>query len=109
MTSEYIYVPGLWRCAKCKFTLVQANLNVADGSVTARDEPDRCPNCNLPLWRVTERAARIEAEQMAEQAVTQRIDIEDVLRSLIGHWDEFGPDGLDELFDRARAALKGGA
>lgn len=53
-----VYVPGLWRCAKCAFQLVQANLHASNGAVTTRDEPgDRCPNCNVPLWRVTEREA----------------------------------------------------
>ncbi|MGJ5163208.1 hypothetical protein [Bradyrhizobium sp. HKCCYLR1051] len=49
-----VYIPGVWRCPKCSFSLLQSNLNAADGSVTARDEPgDTCPNCNGPLWRVT--------------------------------------------------------
>lgn len=53
-----VYVPGLWRCAKCNFQLVQSNLNANTGAVTARDTPgDKCPNCNSPLWRVTERQA----------------------------------------------------
>lgn len=51
-----VYTPGLWRCAKCSFMLVQRNLNANSGTVTARDQPgDKCPNCNVPLWRVTER------------------------------------------------------
>ena len=38
--------------------IVQANLNAGDGTVTARNTPgDKCPNCNSPLWRVTERDA----------------------------------------------------
>ena len=53
-----VFVPGLWRCAKCNFELVQANLNARDGTVTARNQPgDKCPNCDAPLWRVTERDA----------------------------------------------------
>ena len=54
--ARKVYVPGLWRCAKCNFELIQSNLNGADGTVTARDQPgDKCPNCDVPLWRVTER------------------------------------------------------
>ncbi len=56
--GKLVYVPGLWRCAKCQFQLIQANLNAGDGSVTARDQVgDKCPNCDVPLWRVTEREA----------------------------------------------------
>ena len=31
--ERLVYVPGLWRCAKCEFQLVQANLNT-NGTVT---------------------------------------------------------------------------
>lgn len=56
--EKQVYVPGLWRCAKCKFTLTQANFYVGSGTVGPRDEPgDKCPNCSGPLWRVTERQA----------------------------------------------------
>lgn len=49
-----VHVPGLWRCAKCDFTLMQSNLNARDGTVSARDQAgDRCQNCDAPLWRVT--------------------------------------------------------
>lgn len=62
-----VYVPGIWSCPKCKFQLVQSNLNVHDGSVTARDTPgDKCPNCNGPLWRVSFRDAYREIMQISE-------------------------------------------
>lgn len=62
--EDLIYVPGLWRCAKCKFELVQATLNARDGTVSARDTPgEKCQNCSRPLWRVTEREARQEAQR----------------------------------------------
>lgn len=62
--EDLVYVPGLWRCAKCKFELVQATLNARDGTVSARDTPgEKCPNCASPLWRVTERDARQEAQR----------------------------------------------
>lgn len=62
-----VHVPGLWRCAKCDFTLVQRNLNSGDGSVTARDAPgDRCPNCDAPLWRVTWKQQAEELEERCE-------------------------------------------
>lgn len=57
-----IHIPGVWRCAKCQFRLIQSNLNSRDGSVTARDEAgEPCPNCAVPLWRVTWRE---EAEDL---------------------------------------------
>ena len=54
-------IPGVFRCAKCNFTLVQSTLNAHDGTVTARDAPgDKCPHDGSPMWRVT------YAEQLAE-------------------------------------------
>lgn len=65
--ARLVYVPGLWRCAKCEFTLTQMNLNANTGAVTARDDTgDKCPNCQSPLWRVTERDARQEAQRECE-------------------------------------------
>lgn len=62
--AKLVYVPGLWRCAKCDFHLTQMNLNANSGTVTARDDPgEKCPNCDSPLWRVTERDARQEAQR----------------------------------------------
>lgn len=53
-----VYVPGLWKCAKCSFQLFQSSLNANTGAVSIRDDPgDKCPNCTTPLWRVTERQA----------------------------------------------------
>lgn len=69
--ARQIFVPGTWCCQKCKFTLVQSNLNAIDGSVTARDEPgDKCPNCNGPLWRVTWKQ---EASEMMDRATEQML------------------------------------
>jgi len=76
-----VYVPGLWRCAKCEFQLTQMNLNANTGNVSARDEPgDKCPNCNSPLWRVTERDAgnqmcdRLEAEIVGRAAMLDHLE-----------------------------------
>ena len=62
-----LYVPGVWRCVKCNFELMQSNINAQDGTVTARDTPgDKCPNCDTALWRVswkdwaTETAKRLD-------------------------------------------------
>ena len=63
-----VYVPGLWRCAKCNFRLVQSVLNAFSGAVTANDKPgDKCPNCNVPLWRVSEREYRQEMQADVEK------------------------------------------
>lgn len=120
-----VYSPGLWRCAKCKFTLVQRNLNAHSGTVTARDQPgDKCPNCAVNLWRVTERENATENYDAAESLqirlneleakLAQRVPDGFVLapsirlknaRALVdmGFWVE-GAKILDELLSAAPAA-----
>ena len=54
VSDGLVYVPGVFRCAKCGFRLIQSNLNAVDGSVTARDAPgEPCPNDGAPMWRVS--------------------------------------------------------
>lgn len=66
--SEHIFVPGIWRCAKCQFTLAQSSLNASDGTVTARENPgEHCPNDASPMWRVTWKQWAIEGYALAEQ------------------------------------------
>jgi len=72
-----VYVPGLWRCAKCKFNLMRNTINLATGAVRADDSTkEKCPNCESPLWRVTERDAGNDmvdrCEQIAGQLQQQR-------------------------------------
>ncbi|KAF1006026.1 MAG: hypothetical protein GAK28_02934 [Luteibacter sp.] len=69
-----VYVPGLWRCAKCEFELIQSNLH-PNGAVTARDQPgDKCPNCNSPLWRVTYKDAYATVCQRFETYLLTKAD-----------------------------------
>ena len=49
-----VFVPGLWWCVGCDFTLVESTLNARDGTVTPRDgDGGACPNCETPLARVS--------------------------------------------------------
>lgn len=87
------YASGRWKCAKCDFTLLQANLNTATGTVTARDQAgDKCPNCASPLWRVSWRTEAEENMEIAEQqwlrakvAETER----DALRARVAELERF--------------------
>jgi hypothetical protein len=67
--KSQLYAPGRWRCPKCNFGLTQMKMRASDGTVGSRDDPgEKCPNCDTPLWRVTEREAGDElAERCAEQ------------------------------------------
>lgn len=81
-----IYVPGTWQCPKCNFVLVQSNLNAADGSVTARDEPgDKCPNCDSPLWRVSWKDQAKEMCGRAMQEFERSLELQKALGLAIGH------------------------
>lgn len=86
--EKLVYVPGLWRCPKCKFSLMQASLNANDGSVTAMDKPgSKCPNCDSPLWRVTERQAGNDMVDRAEEQMLRAVAAEKALATAIGHID----------------------
>lgn len=77
MTDAPIYVPGVFRCPKCNFRLIQSNLNAQDGTVTARDAPgDKCPNDGSPMWRVTYRDELAEAYKICEQQVARAVAAE---------------------------------
>lgn len=55
--EKLVYVPGLWKCAKCKCTTVCSNIHVDTGGFSANNSPQQCPNECGPMWRVTERDA----------------------------------------------------
>lgn len=54
------YVPGLWRCAKCKLDLLTTNLHVYSGTTSPNTDPQQCPNGCGPMWRVSEADYRKE-------------------------------------------------
>jgi len=59
--NKLVYVPGAWRCAKCKCGLISNTLYVATGAMAANNTPQECPNGCGPMWRLTERDAGNEA------------------------------------------------
>lgn len=118
MSAEHlIYVPGVWCCAKCQFTLVQSNLNAADGSVTARDEPgDKCPNCDCPLWRVSWQQQAKEMGDRAEQEILRSKALDEALKTAVRHIEHMSTwigkqnagysfEGLGEDMPAIRSAL----
>lgn len=52
-----VYVPGLWRCAKCKCGTIGTLLCASTGRMAVDKTPKQCPNGCGPMWRVTERQA----------------------------------------------------
>lgn len=65
--ESLVYVPGQWRCAKCKFVLYRRTIDMAAGRIgvseTDRNRPEVCPNECGPLWRVSEREAGKDVSQ----------------------------------------------
>jgi hypothetical protein len=71
------FVPGVFRCAKCNFRLLQSYLNAADGTVTSRDTAgEKCPNCSVPLWRVSWKDEAHENLEIAESQINRAIEAE---------------------------------
>ena len=78
-------VPGILRCAKCDFRLTKTTLCLADGKAYANNEPDTCPNCNVPMWRVTWKEEATEAYRVAESQITRALVAEARAKS----WDDW--------------------
>lgn len=57
--KKLVYVPGQWRCAKCKFVCqkMTLNANTLAVGVQADTKTEVCPNGCGPLWPATERDA----------------------------------------------------
>jgi hypothetical protein len=47
------YMPGRLKCVKCNFVLISTNIHVMDGSFSANNKSETCPNCDVPMWKVT--------------------------------------------------------
>jgi hypothetical protein len=76
--ARKVFVPGVRRCAKCSLRLVTTTLHVADGSMSANNAPQDCPNGCGPLWPVTEREAgnelceRLDAAELRASKAEER-------------------------------------
>lgn len=73
-----VYVPGVWTCPLCMFTLLQSTLHAETGEVTARDKPgEHCPNCKSLMWRKTWKAYAKDMQDAGETQVTRAVKAED--------------------------------
>lgn len=98
-----IYCPGVLRCAKCEFRIIKTKLTPA--GAFANEEPDTCPNCNVPMWRVTWKDEAHDAYKTAESQMDRALEAE----AALAHPPAAEPVGLREAesnglsgFDPAR-------
>jgi len=102
-----VYVPGVWRCAKCNLTLISHAICYATGRLGANTSPQKCPNGCGPLWRRTERDA---GNDLCDRLDSAFAEVER-LRALLAQarrvvdvcGSEEGPEQRD--IDRARGLL----
>lgn len=73
-----LFVHGALRCAKCNFRLTKTVLTPS--GAFANDEPDTCPNCNVPMWRVTWEDEAKEAYKVAESQMDRALSAEAACR-----------------------------
>jgi hypothetical protein len=109
--AKLVYVPGLRKCAKCGFVLVTSNLHAHTGAVTANDKAGTCPNCNVPLWRVTERDAGNDMVDRATEQVARAVAAEKRVSELEGENERLRSenerlmrDGLEAIAAMQRVA-----
>jgi len=74
--TRQVFVPGMLKCAKCGFVLISANLNAQDGTVTARDTTEHCPNDGAPMWRVSERESGNDMADRADEQMRRALAAE---------------------------------
>ncbi len=68
--SDEVYVPGVARCPKCEFRLVKTVLSAVDGSAGAGEVVgEKCPNCDVPLWRVSWKDEAQEYAAICDQQI----------------------------------------
>lgn len=67
--EKLVYVPGMWKCAKCSLVVTSNYLHAETGNVSANNDPQKCLNGCGPMWRVTERDSGNEmSERCWEEA-----------------------------------------
>lgn len=64
---DLVHVPGAWKCAQCNLELIASVLAASSNSIHADNRPQECPNNCGPMWRVTERDQRKEAQALREK------------------------------------------
>lgn len=75
-------VPGVLHCAKCGFRLNKVTLNASDGNAYANNEPDTCPNCNVPMWRVSWKDEAEYAYKVCESQLDRALKAEATIAQL---------------------------
>lgn len=77
---DQLYVPGVMRCAKCKFRLHRITLYMGDGSVGAGDnKTEPCPNGCGPLWSCTWKDEATENLSICETQVAEVARLKEAL------------------------------
>lgn len=102
--QDLIYCPGVLRCAKCDFRLIKTTLCIRDGNAYANNDPDTCPNCNVPMWRVTWEDEAKDAYKTTESQMDRAIEAERSLAALQSHGQAF--DAADKT-KSTRADIEG--
>lgn len=74
--EKQVYVPGMRRCQKCKFTLMSNFMCASTGRLAPNDKSDICPNGCGTLWRVSEREVGNDMVDRAEEFLKRAVDAE---------------------------------
>lgn len=98
--EKLVYVPGVWKCAKCGCGLVSTNIHAESGKFSANTSPQQCPNDCGPMWRRTEREAGNELvdrlEKMLERAEKAEAEHDAAVRDLATIADMEGAEGITD-------------
>lgn len=71
--EKLVYIPGVFKCAKCSFVVVKSTMNMQSGTITANDKKgEKCPNDGAPLWRVTYKDQYAEMMEISERICDEK-------------------------------------
>lgn len=88
-----LYLPGSFVCRKCHFLLEKRTISASTGQIGIRKcgEPiEPCPNCAIPLERMTwKEAYEALAEQAGEVniALVESVRLQSHYASILNGWD----------------------
>lgn len=108
------FVPGMWECPKCNFTLTKNILAPAGVFVDQKPHIEPCPNDGRDMVPLTWKKLADDLSKVTEQKLTENVELRKLckaafhaLSSIIAHREGIPTPRLQDLADKLNAAAGG--
>lgn len=108
------FVPGMWECPKCSFTLTKNILAAAGVFVDQKPHIEPCPNDGRDMVPLTWKKLADDLSEVTEQKLMDNLELRKLckaayhaLSSIIAHRDGIPTPRLQDLADKLNAAAGG--